>query len=286
MTAFVICNNIQIVFSQYQGTFRTDENPVQSIIKAVLCHHIQIAPCCQESCFVDEISDVRANHPRSGTRNRNQIYVLCQWYVARVNLKNCQAAIPVGTLYRYTPVKAAWAQERLVQPIGTVCLSNDDNRLARIKAIHFHQQLVQGLLTLVVAIDAGPALATYGIDLINEDDAGRRLLGLVEEVTHTARANSDQHFDEFRAAHREERHARFAGNGTRKQRLTSSRRSDQQHSTGNLSTQALELMRRLQKFDHLNKISFIFINACYIGKRHARPIFYHHFGPPLPKAKD
>src|SRR5258706_6082509 len=273
MTAFMICNDIQIVFSQYQGTFRTDENPVQSIIKAVLCHRIQIAPCCQESCFVDEISDVRANHPRSGTRNRNQIYVLCQWYVARVNLKNCQAAIPVGTLYRYTPVEAAWAQERLVQPIRTVCRSNDDNRLARIKAVHLDQQLVQGLLTLVVAIDAGPALATYSIDLINEDDAGRRLLGLVEEVTHTARANPDQHFDEFRAAHRKEWHARFTCHGSRQQRLTSSRRADQQHSTGNLSTQALELLRRLQKFDHLNKIAFSLINTCDIGKSRARFIF-------------
>jgi hypothetical protein len=33
-----------------------------------------------------------------------------------------------------------------------------------IKAIHLHQQLVQGLLTLVIAIDAGSTLPTDGIN--------------------------------------------------------------------------------------------------------------------------
>jgi energy-converting hydrogenase Eha subunit H len=53
------------------------------------------------------------------------------------------------------------------------------------KAIHFHQQLVQRLLALVVAAaHAGAALTTDSVDFVDEDDAGRLLLGLLEHVAH------------------------------------------------------------------------------------------------------
>jgi hypothetical protein len=81
-----------------------------------------------------------------------------------VYLENGQAPIPVRALDRHTPVEATWAQERFVQPIWAVGRSDDDDSLVCIKAIHLHQQLVQGLLTLVIAIDAGSTLPTDGIN--------------------------------------------------------------------------------------------------------------------------
>ncbi len=286
MTAFMVRNDIQIRFTQHQRALGANEYLVQGSIKAVLCHRNQIAACCQQSRFVDEIGNVGANHPRRGTRNRNQVYIFCQRHAARMNLENSQAAIPVGPFHYHTAVEATRTQERFVQAIGSVCSSDDDNGLARIKAIHLNQQLVQSLLALVVAVDAGASLATDGIDLIDEDDAGSRFLGLIEEITHTTRADTDQHFHELRAAHREEWHSRLTGNGACQQGLTSSRRPYQQHTTRNLSTQALELLRRLQKFNHLNKIVFRLIDACHIGKGGARSISWHNFGSGLPKAED
>ena len=201
MTAFMIGNDIQISFTQHQRALRTDEDLVQGSIKAVLCYRNQIATCCQQSRFVDQIGDVGTNHPRRGTRNRNQVHILCQWYAASVNLENGKATVPVGPFHYHAAVEATRTQERFVQPIRPVGGSNDHHGLARIEAIHLNQQLVQSLLTLVVAIDTGAALAADGIYLIDEDDAGSRFLGLVEEIAHTTRANTDQHFDEFRAAH-------------------------------------------------------------------------------------
>src|SRR6266566_4192705 len=197
MTAFMVGNDIQVSFTQHQRALRTEENLVQRIVKAVLYHCNQIAACCQQSRFVDEIGNVCADHPRSGTCNRNQIHVLCQRHAARMNLENSQAAIPVGPFHYYAAVEATWAQECLVEAIWPVGSSDDDNGLARIKAIHLNQQLVQGLLALVVAIDTGPSLPADGIDFVDEDDAGSRFLGLVEEVTHAACTHTDQHFDKF-----------------------------------------------------------------------------------------
>src|SRR6266700_4681047 len=114
-----------------------------------------------------------------------------------VNLENSQTTIPVGTLNRHTSVEATGAHECFVQPIWPVRSSNNHNRLMCIKAVHLDQQLVQGLLTLVVAIDDDTALTTDGLDFIDEDDAGSRFLSLIEEVTHPTCAHADQHFDKL-----------------------------------------------------------------------------------------
>ena len=54
------------------------------------------------------------------------------------------------------------------------------------------------LLTLVVAAaHAGAALAADRVDLIDEDDAGRFALGLLEQVAHAARTDADEQFDEL-----------------------------------------------------------------------------------------
>src|SRR6266571_8917547 len=145
MTALMVRNDIQIGFTQHQRALGTDENLVQSVVEAVLCHCTQVATCCQKRSFVDEVGDVRTNHPRRGTCNRNQVHVLCQWNAAGVNLEDCQAAVPVGALDHHTAVKATGAQERFVQPIWSVGGSNHHNGLARIEAIHLNKQLVQGL---------------------------------------------------------------------------------------------------------------------------------------------
>src|SRR6266700_3554809 len=124
----------------------------------------------------------------------------------------------------------------------------------------------------VAAIDADPTLTTYSINFIEEDDAGRGFLGLIEEITHAAGANTDQHLDKLRTAHREEGHSRLACHGTRQQGLSGSRRAYQQHPTGNLATQPLELVWGLQKFNHLNQIVFRFINTRHISKGGTRSI--------------
>ena len=89
-----------------------------------------------------------------------------------------------------------------------------------VEAVHLDEQLVERLLALVVAAaETGAAVATDGVDLVDEDDGRRRLLGLLEQVAHPARADADEHLDEVRARDREERHAGLAGHGPGQQVL-------------------------------------------------------------------
>ena len=127
-------------------------------------------------------------------------------------------------------VEAARAQQRRVEDVRAVGGGDHDHVGVRVEAVHLDQDLVQGLLALVVAAaEAGAALPADGVDLVDEDDAGRVPLRLVEQVAHAAGADADEHLDELGARDREERHARLAGDGAREQRLAGSRRADQQH---------------------------------------------------------
>ena len=97
-----------------------------------------------------------------------------------------------------------------------------------------------------VAAAAGLA---EGVELVDEDDAGRLLLGLLEHVADAGRADADEHLDEVGAAEAEERHARLAGDGLGQQRLAGARRADQQHALGNAAAEHLVLFGRLEELD-------------------------------------
>src|SRR5699024_10983363 len=106
----------------------------------------------------------------------------------------------------------------------------EDDTLAVTEAVHLDEQLVERLLTLVVAAaHAGAALAADGVDLVDEDDAGAVLLGLLEQVTDTGGTDTDEHLDEVGAGDGVERHPGLTRDGTRQQGLTGAGRAVEQH---------------------------------------------------------
>src|SRR6202012_206935 len=101
---------------------------------------------------------------------------------------------------------------------------------------------VERLLALVIAAaEAGAAMTTDRIDFVDEDDAGRVLLRLLEHVAHAARADADEHLDKVGAGDGEEGNIGLAGDGAGKQRLAGAGRTDKKHAAGNPAAEALEL---------------------------------------------
>jgi hypothetical protein len=98
---------------------------------------------------------------------------------AAVHLEDLLAALEVGAS---TPI---WRSKR---PGRSSAGSRMSGRLVaamtrpslRVEAVHLDEHLVEGLLALVVpAAHAGAAVAADGVDLVDEDDRGGVLLGLV-----------------------------------------------------------------------------------------------------------
>ena len=175
-----------------------------------------------------------------------------QRHLAHVHLEDLLAADDVRVRHDDLAVETAGPQQRRVEHVGPVGGGDEDDALVRLEAVHLDQQLVQRLLALVVAAaEAGAAMAADRVDLVDEDDARRVLLGLLEHVAHAAGADADEHLDEVGARDGEERHVRLAGDGAGEQRLAGAGRADQQHAARDAAAEPLELLRVAQELDDL-----------------------------------
>jgi hypothetical protein len=166
--------------------------------------------------------------------------------------------------------KRPGTQQRRIENVRTVGRRDQDDALVRLEAVHLDQQLVQRLLALVIATaETGAAMTADRVDFVDEDDAGRVLLGLLEHVADTACADADEHLHEVRTRDGEERHVGFAGDGTRRERLAGTGRTDQQHAARDLAAEALELLRIAQELDDLFEVLLGLVHAGDVGKGHA-----------------
>src|SRR6202167_4116747 len=93
---------------------------------------------------------------------------------------------------------ASMTSRRVVAPRTTAPAAGAQPAAGRFEAAHLGQQLVEGLLPLVVGDDRarpGPALAD-GVDLVDEDDRRRALAGLGGQVADPGRADADEQLHE------------------------------------------------------------------------------------------
>ena len=82
----------------------------------------------------------------------------------------------------YLTIKSARSQQSSIQNIRSVGGSQDNDSCVALKAIHLCQQLVDGLLTLIIATThASTTLSANSINLINEDNARRLSLCLQQQ---------------------------------------------------------------------------------------------------------
>ena len=203
----------------------------------------------QQRRLVDQVGEVGAGEAGGLAGERVEVDLLRQRLAAGVDLEDLLAALAVGAVDDDLAVEAARPQQRRVEDVGPVGGGDQDDVVLHLEAVHLDQQLVQRLLALVVAAaHAGAAVAADGVDLVHEDDAGRVLLRLLEEVADAAGADADEHLDEVRAGDREEGDAGLAGDGAGEQRLAGAGRAVEQDALGDAGAERLELLRVLEEF--------------------------------------
>ena len=212
--------------------------------------------------LVDEVHQVGAGEAGRAARDDLEVDVGRQRHLADVDLEDLLAADDVGIGDDDLAVEAAGTEQRRVEHVGPVGRGDEDDALVRLEAVHLDEQLVQRLLALVIAAaEAGAAMAADRVDLVDEDDAGRVLLRLLEHVADAARADADEHLDEVGAGDGEERHVGLAGDGAGEQRLAGAGRADQQHAARDAAAEALELLRVAQELDDLLEVFLGLVDA-------------------------
>ena len=222
----------------------------------------------QQCAFVHQILKISAGEAGRRLGNGRKIDIVCQRLVLGVDFENVLAAAPVGRADVDLPVEAARAQQRRIENVLAVGRGHDDDALVFAEAVHLDEQLVERLLTLIVtATETCAALTADGVDLVDEHDARRDALGLLEQVAHAARADADIQLNEIGAGDRQERNACLTGDGPRQQRFAGARRAYQQHALRHMRAHVVKALRIAQKINDLLKLGLFLIRARYVRKR-------------------
>ncbi|OPZ58328.1 MAG: hypothetical protein BWY87_01504 [Deltaproteobacteria bacterium ADurb.Bin510] len=233
----------------------------------------------QQGGLVDQVGQIGARETRSGLGQRGQIDALGHGDVLGVDLEDALAALDVGRSHDHLAVEAPRTQQGRVKHVRPVGGRHQDHALVALEAVHLDQQLVEGLLAFVVtATQAGAAMAADRVDLVDEDDAGRVLLALGEEIAHARGTHAHEHFDEVRARHAEEGHAGFAGHGLGQKRLARAGRTQQQHALGNLAAERGEALGFLEEFDDFLELFLGLVHAGHVGEGHLDAVLAHELG--------
>src|SRR5205814_8836209 len=106
-----------------------------------------------------------------------EIYVVGNGNLLHVHAEHFLAAAHIRQADNHAAVEAPGAKERRVQHVGPVGGCDENDAVVRFEAVHLDQELLQGLLALVVAAaQASAATAADRVDFVDADDAGRILL--------------------------------------------------------------------------------------------------------------
>jgi hypothetical protein len=199
-----------------------------------------------------------------------------------MHLEDGFSSAEVGPVHHHLAVESTRAEERRVQDVGSVGGGHDDHALGGVEPVHFHQELVQGLLSLVVGAEraaegSAPRLAD-GVQLVQEHQARGLLLGLVEQLSDPGRAQADEHLDELRPRHEEEGDLGLTGHGSGQECLPAARRPEQEHSLGDPAPEALVFLGSPEELDDLLQLLDRLVQPGHIGEGglHVLPVVDLH----------
>ena len=221
----------------------------------------------QQRRLVEDVGQVGAREAGGAAGEHGEVNAGVQGLVPGVDLQDGDAAAHVGGVHDHATVEPPGPQQRRVQDVHPVGGGQQHDALGGVEAVELHQELVQGLLALVVGT-AQPraAAAADGVELVDEHDGRGVGVRLLEQVPHPAGAHAGEHLDEVGPGDAEERHVGLAGHGPGQQRLAGARRPHQQHPPGHPGAQAGEPPRIAEELDHLPELLHRFVGTGDVGE--------------------
>ncbi len=261
-------DQLLLLAHQPRAALRTGDDPVDRLVEGVVGDQLLVVARGQQRSLVEDVGEVGAGEAGRAAGDREQVDVLRHRLAPGVDLQDLVAAGEVGGVDADLAVEAARAQQRGVEDVGPVGGRDQDHAAAHVEAVHLDEQLVEGLLALVVtAAHAGAAVAADGVDLVDEHDGRGVLLGLLEQVADPRGADADEHLHEVGAGDRVERDAGLAGDGAGEQRLAGARGPVEQDALGDLGADGLELRRLLEELLDLAELLDRLVAAGDVGER-------------------
>src|SRR5659263_323429 len=141
--------------------FRSEHNFENSLGNVMVYNFFCVMLGCIECRFIQEVGQIRTGKPGGHLCNFMQVNILAYRFAFGMYFKDGFSSFDVGTHDNYPAVKSARSQQSRIKNIHTVCRCNNNDALVRTESIHFNEQLVQCLLTLIMsAAHSGTAVTS------------------------------------------------------------------------------------------------------------------------------
>src|ERR1700722_878182 len=116
-----------------------------------------------------------------------------------MDFENLITSFNIGKIDDNPAIKSAWAQQRFIENIRTVCRSDQNDPFIGIKTIHLDEKLIERLFSFIMpAANSRSSMTSDSIDLIDKNDARSMFLCLIEQIANPASANTYEHLDKIR----------------------------------------------------------------------------------------
>ena len=255
VTDFMIRNNPALLRAQHTVLlFLADENLLNCLEQIPLIDVFPVILDRIDGCLVDHVRKIRADSTAGCQCDFIEINGFIHLDMFCMHLENGDAALEVRPLDDDAAVEAPRTKQCLVEDLRPVCRADDDDSLGRIETVHLGKQLVERLLPLLVtAAVLIVTAAADGINLIDEDDAGRILCGLAEQIADTGRADADVQLDEVRTGQGIKRHMRLSGNCPGEQSFAGAGRAHEKAALRQLRTDRSIFLRVVKEVDDFDK---------------------------------
>ena len=201
-------------------------------VKSASCDLLVVAARRGQRRLVGEVGEVGADHAGRRRGDAVEVDVVGERQRARVDLEDLAPAVLVGrrhdTRRSKRPGRSSAESRisgRLVAP-STITATSDSKPSI---SVRIWLSVCSRSSLPPPKPDAAGARAPDGVELVDEDDRRRGLLGGLEEVAHARGADADDRLDELRRRDREERHPRLARHGLGQQRLAGAGLAREQH---------------------------------------------------------
>ena len=194
---------------------QTADDAVDSVEEVLFRDRLAVVAGGDECGFVADVGDVGTGKSGSLTCQQFDVKTVLEFEGREMHFENGHTFRQVGQINVDLSVETSGTQQRLVEHIDAVGGGQNNHSGVGAEAVHFGEQLIEGVFAFVVATEAHAfgARTSHGVDFVDEDDGGGFLFGLLEQVTHTTRADTDKHFHKVGTRHREEGYTRLTGHG-------------------------------------------------------------------------
>ena len=172
----------------------SDQNHLNSLEKILLADNLSAMLHGVDSSLVDHVGKIRSHCAGCGKGDCLQINTFVHPNVFCVYLQDINSSFQVRLIHDNAAVKTSRTQKRRIENFRAVCRCKNEQPLVCIKSVHLRQELIEGLLPLIIASHHTVTGLSDGIDLINKYNTWRLLLSLFEKVSYTRCADTYIHF--------------------------------------------------------------------------------------------